>query len=55
MNNNLIQSEKKYRDIVDNANEAIFVVQDGLLKFFNPKTLEMAGYSKKELSSSYCI
>lgn len=51
MNNNLIQSEKKYRDIVDNANEAIFVVQDGLLKFFNPKTLEMAGYSKKELSS----
>lgn len=51
MNNNLVQSEKRYRDIVDNANEPIFVVQDGLLKFFNPKVLEIVGYSKKELSS----
>lgn len=45
------ESEEKYRRVVDNANEAIVVVQDGMLKFFNPKTLEITGRSQVELAS----
>jgi two-component system cell cycle sensor histidine kinase/response regulator CckA len=45
----LQESEKKYRLVVDNANDAIFVAQDGRLKFVNPRTVEMVGYSADEL------
>jgi PAS domain S-box-containing protein/putative nucleotidyltransferase with HDIG domain len=48
----LQKSEEKYRSLVENANEAIVVVQDGMLKFFNPMTSEMTGYSEEELTSS---
>lgn len=47
----LQQSEEKYRDLVENANEAIIVAQDGILKFFNPKTMGFTGYSADELAS----
>ena len=30
-------SEEKYRHLVENANDAIFVLQDGIIKFFNNK------------------
>ncbi len=43
------ESEEKYHNILENANEAIFVIQDGVFKFFNPQLLKMSGYSKKEL------
>jgi PAS domain S-box-containing protein len=45
------ESEEKYRRVVENANEAIVVIQDGMLKFFNPKTLEITGRSQVELAS----
>lgn len=45
----LHDSEEKYREMVENANEAIFVAQDEILKFFNFKTLEIIGYSTEEL------
>ncbi|MDD5476052.1 MAG: PAS domain S-box protein [Syntrophales bacterium] len=38
-----------YRLIVDNANEVIFVVQDGYVCFVNPKILQVSGYSCEEL------
>lgn len=44
----LIQTQEHYQIVVENAHEAIMVVQDGLLKFFNHKALNIAGYSKKE-------
>jgi len=44
-------SEARYRQLVENANEAIVVVQDGLLKFVNRTTIEMMGYSEEELIS----
>jgi PAS domain S-box-containing protein len=47
--NTLRESEEKYRTLVDNANEAIIVVQDGMLKFFNRKTTKLTGYSEQEL------
>ena len=45
------KSEEKYRHVVDHAQESIFVAQDGLLKFVNPKTCEILAYSESELLS----
>ncbi|MGE5842470.1 MAG: PAS domain S-box protein [Deltaproteobacteria bacterium] len=45
----LRNSEEKYRFLVNNANDAIFIAQDGVIKFPNPKTLETLGYSETEL------
>lgn len=44
-------SEEKYRVLVENANEAIVVAQDGILKFFNPKAAAISGYSQQELAA----
>ncbi len=46
----LQESEDKYRRVVENANEAIVVAQDGVLKFFNAQAVEMSGYSQEELA-----
>ena len=45
----LRENGKKYRLLVENANDAIFVTQDGKVKFPNPKTEGMIGYSAEEL------
>lgn len=47
----LIESEEKYRLVVENAGEAIFVAQDGMLKFVNRATMDIVGYSAEELTS----
>jgi PAS domain S-box-containing protein len=39
----LYDAERKYRILVENANDAIFILQDGKLKYANPKALEMGG------------
>ncbi len=46
----LRESENKYRSLVENSTEAIFIAQDGHIKFPNPRTLEALGYTEKELS-----
>ncbi len=45
----LQESEVKYRLLIENATDAIFVVQDESVKFPNPKGEEMTGYSAEEL------
>ena len=45
----LRESEEKYRLLVETANEAIFIAQDGVIKFPNPKTIDMTGYSESEV------
>ena len=47
----LRDSEEKYRALVENANEAILVAQDGMLKFVNRTASELTGYSEQELTS----
>jgi PAS domain S-box-containing protein len=50
-NKTLAESEEKYRILVENAVEAIFVAQEGMLKFVNPRATEMIGYTPEELTS----
>ena len=45
----LRSSEEKYRLLVDNAEESIYVAQSGRLVFANPKTERIIGYSIDEL------
>ncbi len=47
----LIKSEEKYRLLVENANEAILVIQDEMLTFFNPTALELVDYPENKLKS----
>ncbi len=45
----LRESEEKYRLVVDNADEAILVAQDGKLVFANRRTGQLTGYTQEEL------
>jgi PAS domain S-box-containing protein len=47
-------SEERYRDIFENANDGIcFVDLEGHFTIFNPKFLEMTGYSKEEMRGKH--
>lgn len=48
----LRESEEKYRQLVENANEAIVVAQNGRLCFVNARAVELSGYSEAELKSN---
>ena len=48
----LMESEKKYRLVVDNANEGIVITQDGLLKFVNPQISEFSGLEAPALKEA---
>jgi PAS domain S-box-containing protein len=43
-------SEEKYRLLVQISNDAIFIAQDGVIKFPNPKAEQFLGYSADELA-----
>ena len=45
----LRESERKYRLVVEHANEAIFIAQDGLIKFPNPSAPRITGYTYEQL------
>ncbi|MBW1741863.1 MAG: PAS domain S-box protein [Deltaproteobacteria bacterium] len=47
-----LEAERRYRLVVDNANDAVFIVQDGIIKFPNPATTRITGYSSGYLSKS---
>lgn len=48
-------SEEKYRRVIENANEAIFIIQDGSIKFCNPKMVELMKYDPKMLEATQYI
>jgi PAS domain S-box-containing protein/putative nucleotidyltransferase with HDIG domain len=45
----LAETEERQRQILDNANESIVVVQDGKIVFANRRTLELGGFSEEEM------
>ena len=45
------ESEEKYRMVVENAQEAIFIAADGMIKFANSRATELSGYSMEEFLS----
>ena len=49
--NALRESEAKYRTLVENTNEAIYVAQAERIVFANPQTEKLYGYSAQELAS----
>lgn len=44
-------SEEKYRLVVENANEAIVIVQDHHIRFFNPKTVKVLNLPQEQIST----
>ena len=46
------ESEKKFRALVETANEGILVAQGSSLKYVNPMISEITGYTEKELLST---
>ena len=49
MENALRESEEKYRNLVERAHDGIIVIQDGVVKFCNPRTAEMWGGDCREI------
>ena len=45
----LKESEQQYKLVIESAHEAIIVAQDGMIKFANPRTVNITGYSMQEL------
>jgi PAS domain S-box-containing protein len=45
----LRESEKKYRNLVERAADGIAIVQNGRVKFLNPRLEEITGYTNEEV------
>ena len=48
----LRRSEERYRLVLDNAAEAIFVLREGRIRFWNPVLQELTGHERKELEGA---
>jgi PAS domain S-box-containing protein len=46
---NLFQSEKKYRSLIDNMQDGVFIIIDKKLKFVNDALARISGYETKEM------
>ena len=46
----LRQSEEKYRNLVERANDGIAIIQDTLIKYINPRLAEICGYTFDEVA-----
>ncbi|MBP7498047.1 MAG: PAS domain S-box protein [Bacteroidales bacterium] len=43
------ENEEIYRAVVERANDGIFILQDGKIKFINPAFANLFGYESEEL------
>jgi PAS domain S-box-containing protein len=48
----LRESEEKYHNLVERANDGILIIQDGIMKYVNPRLAEMGGYTVEELTDT---
>lgn len=44
----LKESEEKYRDLVERANDGITIIQDSIIKYVNPSLTKITGYNAEE-------
>jgi PAS domain S-box-containing protein len=52
MEKRLRESEEKFRLVIENAREAIYVIQGDRVRFANPFALELSGHTEEELYST---
>jgi PAS domain S-box-containing protein len=45
----LLESEEKYRELVERANDGITIIQDGIMRYINPRLAEIWGGTAQEL------
>ena len=45
----LQESEEKYRNLIERANEGVLIIQDNAIKFVNEKMIEISGFKRDEL------
>jgi len=43
------ESEEKYREVMERANDGICIIQDAVFKYVNSRALEIIGYSPEEI------
>ncbi|MCI0497902.1 MAG: PAS domain S-box protein [Thermoplasmata archaeon] len=43
------ESESRFATVIEEANDGIIIIQDGKVRFANPKTLEVSGYPSDEI------
>ncbi|NQT74036.1 MAG: PAS domain S-box protein [Chloroflexi bacterium] len=43
------ESEEKYREVVERASDGICIVSEGLIKYTNPRAVEIVGYVPQEI------
>jgi len=48
----LRESEEKYRNLVERANDGIAIGQDGIIRYVNPRLAHMAGYTIEEVTGA---
>ena len=48
----LRESEIKYRNLVERANDSITIIQDGIIKYANPSAVQLSGLRGDELIGS---
>ncbi len=48
----LRESELKYRNLVERANDSITIIQDGFIKYANPSAVKLSGLDEDELIGS---
>ncbi len=48
--NSLLEEKERYKALIDNVNDAIYIAQDGHIKFANPKTIALSGHTPEDFS-----
>jgi len=45
----IIESEQKYKNLIDSLTDSVFILQDGVIKYVNPELCRLAEMSENEL------
>jgi PAS domain S-box-containing protein len=45
----LVEEKERYKVLIDNVNDAIYIAQDGYIKFANPRTIAISGHTPEDL------